>query len=90
MKTFLIIINHHAPSICEASGLDMDEQKKKYLIILFFADQLAKLILNGEDFANIMPFLSSYLPMIDRQRFLDSSVDNVLLSSIRQSEAFAE
>ena len=68
----------------------MDEQKKKYLIILFFADQLAKLILNGEDAANIMQFLPSYLPMIDRQRFLDISVDNVLLSSIRQSEAFAE
>ena len=85
-----VIEQHHAPSICEASGLDMDEQKKKYLIILSFADQIAKLILNGEDAANIMPFLPSWRPMMDRQRFLDASIDNVLLSSIRQSEAFAE
>jgi putative nucleotidyltransferase with HDIG domain len=85
-----VIEQHHAPSSCEANDLDMDEQKKKYLMIIFFADQLAKLILSGEDAANIKSFLPSYLPMIDRQRFLDASVDNVLLSSIRQSEVFAE
>jgi HD-like signal output (HDOD) protein len=85
-----VIEQHHAPSLCEANVLDMDRQKKKYLIVLFFADQLAKLMLNAEEIGNIQPFLPSYLPMIDRQRFLDRSIDNVLLSSIRQSEVFAE
>jgi len=85
-----VIEQHHAPSLCEANGLDMDAQKKKYLIVLFFADQLAKLMLNGEESSDIRPFLPSYLPMIDCQRFRDGSVDDVLLSSILQSEAFAE
>jgi HD-like signal output (HDOD) protein len=84
-----VIERHHAPSLCDANGLDVDEQKKNYLIILFYADQLAKLILEGGDAKNINPFLPSYLPAIDRQRFLDTSVDNVLLSSLRQSEVFA-
>ena len=85
-----VIEQHHAPSLREANGLDMDVQKKKYLVVLFFADQLAKLILNGEEVGHIRPFLPSYLPMIDRQRFLDGSIDNVLLSSLTQSEVFAE
>lgn len=85
-----VIEQHHAPSLCDAGGLGMDEQKKKYLIILFFADQLAKLIMKGENAENIDPFLPSYLPSIDRQRFLDTSIDNVLISSIRQSEVFAK
>ncbi|MCE5265978.1 MAG: HDOD domain-containing protein [Deltaproteobacteria bacterium] len=85
-----VIEQHHAPSFCELKDLDMDGQRKKYLIVLFFADQLAKLILNGEKADNVEPFLSSYLPMIDRQRFLDISIDDVLLSSITQSEVFAE
>lgn len=85
-----VIEQHHAPSFCEANGLEMDEQKKKYLIVLFFADQLADLILNGEKADHVVPFLPSYLPMIDRQRFLDVSIDDVLLTSITQSEVFAE
>lgn len=85
-----VIEQHHAPSFCETDGLEMDEQKKKYLIVLFFADQLADLILNGEKADHVAPFLPSYLPMIDRQRFIDVSIDDVLLSSITQSEVFAE
>jgi len=47
-------------------------------------------MLNGEEARDIRPFLPSYLPMIDCQRFYDGSVDDVLLSSILQSEAFAQ
>lgn len=64
--------------------------RKKYLNVLFFADQLAELILKGEKTDNVAPFLHSYLPMIDRQRFFDVSIDDVLVSSITQSEVFAE
>lgn len=68
----------------------MDGQMKNYLVVLFFADQIAKLILSGAEEVRISPFLPSYLPMIDRQRFVEESIDDVLISSIRQSEVFAE
>lgn len=84
-----VIQQHHAPSLCDANGLDMDGQQKKYLMVLFFADQLAKLMLSEQEALGVKPFLPSYLPLVDRQRFVDRSVDDVLLSAIRQSEVFA-
>ena len=83
------IEQHHMPSLIDQEKLAMDEQGKKYLVVLFLADQLAKLILQEDGVERIIPFRNSYGNMIDQPNLIRTITDGVLFTSIIKSEAFA-
>jgi len=81
---------HHAPAYAGARTLGLDEEQRKYVTIIFIADQVAKLFANRETGAmKVYPLLSSYHPLIDRNRIINKVMDVNFLAQIREAETIA-
>jgi len=85
----ITIEHHHMPSLIDQNLLTIDAQRKRYLVTLFLADQLAKLILHGDGTEKIPSLHPSYAGMIDRLNLIRNCSDGVLFTSIIKSEVFA-
>lgn len=76
---------HHAPSVMEMDSIGVNGLSLKYLLVLFLADQVAKLFANEErDIIPIAPLASSYHDLVQRKRLLSLVFDGSLLSEIRK------
>jgi HD-like signal output (HDOD) protein len=76
---------HHAPAVRERDSIGIDGLSLKYLLVLFLADQVAKLFANEErEIIPIAPLASSYHELVQRKRLLGLVFDGSLLSEIRK------
>ncbi|HYA13329.1 MAG TPA: HDOD domain-containing protein, partial [Syntrophales bacterium] len=81
---------HHAPAFASAKALGLDEEQQKYVTIIFIADQVAKLFAGRETGTmQVYPLLSSYHPLIDRNRLINKIMDVNFLAQIREAETIA-
>jgi HD-like signal output (HDOD) protein/tRNA A-37 threonylcarbamoyl transferase component Bud32 len=82
---------HHAPSFLEKNDLFLDDEHLKYVLILFMADQAAKLFVSWNSTpVQIDTLLPSYHPLIDRNRLIARITDTALLAQLREAEAVAQ
>ena len=76
---------HHAPSVMEMDSIGVNGLSLKYLLVLFLADQVAKVFANEErDIIPIAPLVSSYHDLVQRKRLLSLVFDGSLFSEIRK------
>jgi len=81
---------HHVPSYADAMTLGLDDEQLKYILVLFLADQIAKLMAERETKTiRIDPLLESYHPFIDRNRLMNKVTDVNFLAQIREAEIIA-
>lgn len=79
---------HHAPASHGADTLGVDQQMQHYLLILFLADQAARIFAGcGDTDVRVDRLHPSYLGMIDRQKLSQLVVDKSLLGQLREAEA---
>ena len=83
-----VVENHHAPAAWPLKSLKVEPPVTQYLLVIFFADQLAKMIQPGQDYRTVDPVHASYHPVVNPDRFTRSALDGVLLTKIIKSEAF--
>jgi len=82
------ISNHHMPSYVPLQTLKLSQQVPQYLMVLFLANQLAKMIHPEPNYLPVNPLHSSYHPFIDEEAFTRAALDGFLLTQIGKSEAF--
>ena len=76
---------HHAPSVMEMDSIGVDGVSLKYLLVLFLADQVAKLFASEERaIIPIAPLASSYYDLVQRKKLLSLVFDSSLFSEIRK------
>jgi HD-like signal output (HDOD) protein len=76
---------HHAPAVVEVDSIGVDGVSLKYLLVLFLADQVAKLFANEEgDIMPLAPLASSYHEFVHRKKLLSLVFDSSLFSEIRK------
>jgi HD-like signal output (HDOD) protein len=76
---------HHAPSVMEMDSIGVDGVSLKYLLVLFLADQVAKLFGNEErDIIPIAPLAHSYHDLVQRKKLLSLVFDGSLISEIKK------
>lgn len=81
---------HHVPSYADAATLGLDDEQLKYILVLFLADQMAKLMAERDTkIIRIDPLLESYHPLIDRNKLMNKVTDPNFLAQIREAEAIA-
>jgi HD-like signal output (HDOD) protein len=82
---------HHAPHFLEIEALRLDGERLKYLLVLFLADQVAKLLASGGgEQAPVAPLARSYYEIIHPGKILGLVLDNALFSEVRKSRAVLE
>lgn len=79
---------HHAPSLVETYDLGLPEEQRNYALVLFIADQTAKLFI-GRDIGaiNVNSLLNSYHKLIDKNSFTGKITDIGFLAQILAAEA---
>lgn len=81
---------HHVPSYADAVTLGLDDEQLKYILVLFLADQMAKLMAERDaETIRVNPLLESYHPFIDRNRLMNKVTDANFLAQIREAETIA-
>jgi HD-like signal output (HDOD) protein len=76
---------HHAPSVMEMDSIGVGGVSLKYLLVLFLADQVAKLFAGEErGIIPIAPLASSYYDLVQRKKLLSLVFDSSLFSEIRK------
>jgi HD-like signal output (HDOD) protein len=76
---------HHAPSAMEMDSIGVDGVSLKYLLVLFLADQVAKLFGNEErDIIPIAPLAHSYHDLVQEKKLLSLVFDGSLFSEIKK------
>lgn len=83
-----LVTNHHNPSCVPLQTLKLSGQAPQYLMVLFLANQLAKIILADEDYLPANHLHPSYHAIIDQDNFRRAALDGFLLAQIGKSEAF--
>ncbi|MBI5585569.1 MAG: HDOD domain-containing protein [Deltaproteobacteria bacterium] len=82
---------HHAPHFMEIETLHLDGERLKYLLVLFLADQVAKLLTGAADQrVPVATLAKSYYPIVDPGRVLRLVQDNALFSEVKKSRALME
>jgi HD-like signal output (HDOD) protein len=82
---------HHAPHIMEIEALRLDGERLKYLLVLFLADQVAKLLADGGgDRLPVAPLARSYYEIVHPGKMIGLVLDNALFSEVRKSRAVLE
>jgi HD-like signal output (HDOD) protein/tRNA A-37 threonylcarbamoyl transferase component Bud32 len=81
---------HHVPSYADAVALGSDNEQLKYILVLFLADQMAKLMAERDtETIRIDPLLDSYHTLIDRNRLTNKVTDANFLAQMREAETIA-
>ena len=76
---------HHAPSVVEMDSIGVDGASLKYLLVLFLADQVAKLFADVDGgMIPIAPLAHSYHNLVPRKKLLSHVIDSSLLPEIRK------
>jgi HD-like signal output (HDOD) protein len=82
---------HHAPHQMEIEALGLDGERLKYLLVLFLADQVAKLLADGSgEKLPVVPLARSYYEIVHPGKILSLVLDNALFSEVRKSRAVLE
>ncbi len=83
-----IIEKHHDPSAMKMDELQLTRAELQYLLVLFMADQFAKVFENDTgDPPVFLPLDSSYRSLISRDKLLNSLLDVSLHGKIQKSRA---
>ena len=79
---------HHHPEMLEFGIADLDPEEQRQLVVLYLADQIARLI-DGEPGTApaVDPIHESYLFLIDRERLWDLLNDRKFIESIAMAKA---
>jgi HD-like signal output (HDOD) protein len=86
-----VVERHHAPHHMEIEALRLDGERLKYLLVLFLADQAAKLLASGSgEQIPVAPLARSYYEIVHPGRLLGLVLDNALFSEVRKSRAVLE
>ena len=76
---------HHAPSVVEMDSMGVDGVSLKYLLVLFLADQVAKLFTDeNRDMIRIAPLAYSYHDLVPRKKLLSLVIDSSLVPEIKK------
>jgi HD-like signal output (HDOD) protein len=85
-----VVQAHHLPSFIEAEPEALDQEMMKYALVLFLADQVAKLYADwNEGVTYIYPLRASYHSLVDKKKLLNIVLDTNFLSQLRASEMIA-
>lgn len=85
-----IVNAHHLPSYAEADQTGLNDEKLKYVIVLFLADQLARLFTDRNELViRPYPLCKSYSARIDNNKLINRITDANFLAQIRAAEIFA-
>jgi HD-like signal output (HDOD) protein len=85
-----VVQMHHAPSYMDADKTGLTDEQLKYVVVLFIADQMAKLFAGWpEGVVRTYPLLASYHCMIDKNKLINKISDAIFLGQIREAEAIA-
>jgi len=81
---------HHAPSFAEAEHDVQIDEKMKYTIVLFLADQLARLFANWQDGrVHTYRLKPVYAALVDKNQLMNKILDANFLAQIREAERLA-
>jgi HD-like signal output (HDOD) protein len=76
---------HHAPSVVEMDSIGVDGASLKYLLVLFLADQVARLLADEDrGTIRIAPLAYSYHNLVPRKKLVSLVMDSSLLPEIRK------
>lgn len=79
---------HHAPADLPPEALGLDQETLSYLVILFLADQAAKLFAGaGKDDVRTDRLHPAYHGLIDQNKLFRLIADKSLLAQLREAEA---
>jgi HD-like signal output (HDOD) protein len=79
---------HHAPSSTKLDYIGLDPLTVQYLVVLFLADQSAKLFASEENSTSpVLPIHASYLPLTHSERLTNIVLDGSLGSKIKKAKA---
>ncbi|MEN6624587.1 MAG: HDOD domain-containing protein [Smithella sp.] len=82
---------HHTLSFVDIDQLGLSDEQRKYTIVLFLADQVAKLFtgrITGNINVNNLP--NSYRKSFDKNRFISKVMDGNFLAQMLAAEALVE
>ena len=79
---------HHAPVHCEPAELGLDHETLQYLLVVFLADQAARLFAGRADAdARVDLLHPAYHGLIDQNKLSQLIVDKSLMGQLREAEA---
>jgi HD-like signal output (HDOD) protein len=79
---------HHAPAYLPPTDLGLDNEAMQYLLVMFLADQAARLYAaKGGDEARVDRLHPAYHSLIDRNKLSRLMVDKSLMGQLREAEA---
>ena len=82
---------HHTPSFLEADEAKLSPEVQKYVLVLFLADQVARLYADwNEGIAHIYVLRRSYHPLIDRKKLLNKILDTGFLTQMSAAQKIAD
>ena len=85
-----VVSAHHAPSYPDTGQLEPGDEKIKYVVVLFLADQLARLFADwNEGRAWTYPLHPSYAALVDKNKLTNQILDANFLAQIREAERLA-
>ncbi|MDQ5987631.1 MAG: hypothetical protein CSYNP_03376 [Syntrophus sp. SKADARSKE-3] len=83
-----VVTNHHSPSHAALGAMKLSGEAPQYLMALFLANQLAKMIQPGDNYLPVAPLHPSYHFLIHREAFNKAALDSKLLNQVSKSEVF--
>ena len=85
-----VVNAHHAPSYADEGHKGLSDEKRKYIVVLFLADQLARLFAGwNEGTIRTYPLHPSYAALIDKNKLINKILDANFLAQIREAELLA-
>jgi HD-like signal output (HDOD) protein len=79
---------HHAPVYCSPDKLGLDHETLQYLLVVFLADQAARLFAGrGSSDARVDLLHPAYHGLIDQNKLSQLIVDKSLMGQLREAEA---
>lgn len=83
-----VVSNHHGPAHVPLPSLKLSQEASQYLMALFLANQLAKMMQPGQNYLPVEPLHPSYHALLNQDAFARAALDGVLMNQIAKSEAF--
>ena len=79
---------HHAPAYLPPTDLGLDNEAMQYLLVMFLADQAARLYAaKGSAEARVDRLHPAYHALIDRNKLSRLMIDKSLMGQLREAEA---